>query len=99
MKNELPFGIGFLFFFFTLTSDMRRGRADTGSIFSSLSSSSSSSSDSLQHLNSRIFLCKFGFLFVLISGARDGNGFVQGLKGFFCEVKPKFKREKDKFLN
>lgn len=51
MKNALPFGIAFLLFF-TLTSDKRRGRALTGSIFSFISSSSSSSSG-WQHLNSR----------------------------------------------
>jgi hypothetical protein len=41
MKKALPFGIGLLPFF-TLTSDIRRGRAEIGSRLSSSSSSSSS---------------------------------------------------------
>lgn len=50
MKNALPLGIGLLLFL-TLISDRRRGRALTGSIFSSVSSSSSSSSSGLPYFS------------------------------------------------
>lgn len=45
MKNELPFGIGFVLFL-PLTSDIRRGLAPVVSSFSQPSSISISSSDS-----------------------------------------------------